>query len=186
MQNSTNSSVGSSTTLNILHHPPTTMTKSNKPTRRSCNKPNVPIITQATAKSLAIKAKRSPIKNRTTVKKEKKAAAEAMVSPLIEVVEQQPIDGSVQLYLSINTNSKNQEIVSAPLFVPFRICFFRPTTPPRQISKVIFSRIAPLNRKATRTLRKSSRPALLSWSTHSLRPKTGTTSSVKCVRRVQI
>ena len=103
------------------------MTKSNKPTRRSGNKPNVPITTQATANSTAIKKAKSPIKNRTAtaVKKDKKAAAEAMVSPSIEVVEQQLANGSVQLYLSITTNSKNQDIVSAPLSVPLSDLFLQ-------------------------------------------------------------
>ena len=41
-----------------------------------------------------------------------------MSSPSIQVVAKQPVDGSVQHYLSINTNSKNQEIVLAPLSVP--------------------------------------------------------------------
>ena len=40
------------------------------------------------------------------------------MSPSIEVVAKQPVDRSVQHYLSINSNSKNQEIVSAPLSVP--------------------------------------------------------------------
>ena len=40
------------------------------------------------------------------------------MSPSIEVVAKQPVDRSVQHYLSINSNSKNQEIVSASLSVP--------------------------------------------------------------------
>ena len=48
-----------------------------------------------------------------------------MVSPLIEVVAKQPVDGSVQHYLSITTNSKNQEIVPAPLSVPLSDLFLQ-------------------------------------------------------------
>ena len=41
-----------------------------------------------------------------------------MVTPLIEAVAKQPIEGSVQHSLSITTNIKKQEIVLAPLSLP--------------------------------------------------------------------
>jgi len=102
------------------------MTKSNNPNRRPGNKSDAPIDTQATAKPAVTKVK-SPIKNRTAtaVKKEKKAAANAMVTPLIKAVAKQPVDGSVQHSLSITTNSKNQEIVLAPLSVPLSEVFLQ-------------------------------------------------------------
>ena len=61
----------------------------------------------------------------TAVKKEKKVAADAMVTPLIKAVVKQPVEGSVQHILSITTNSKNQDIVLAPLSVPLSEVFLQ-------------------------------------------------------------
>jgi len=102
------------------------MTKSSKPSRRSESKSETSTKTKATAKPAVTKVK-SPIKNRTAtaVKKEKKAAADAMVSPLIKAVAKEPVEGSVQHILSITTNSKNQAIVLAPLCVPLSEIFIQ-------------------------------------------------------------
>ena len=49
------------------------------------------------------------------------------MSPLIEAFAKQPVKGSVQHSLSSTTNSKNQEIVLAPLSVPLSEVFFLQT-----------------------------------------------------------
>ena len=102
------------------------MTKSNRISRRSAKSTTEPITTQATVKSPATKEK-SPKKkpSATAAKREKKAAADALLSPLVAVEEPKVKVESNKFYLDILTNSKNQEIVPAPLAIPLSEIFLQ-------------------------------------------------------------
>ena len=93
-----------STTFN----PPTTMTKSNKPSCRSGKQPSDPITTQSTVKLSGNKEK-NQTKNRTATaaKKEKMAAADAISSPHV-VANKKTVQAvpSNKHFLTVFTNSK--------------------------------------------------------------------------------